>query len=399
MRFHSPVTKAYKKHCTLLIIILYAVCISCIDKKTERSKSIDHVVSSHVTLFSDLKLIEGQKPSTMIMDSLINLVDRTYEKDTIYMGIYLFEHQGLINALIRAGKRKVQLNILVDSSKRSNNGNTVTTLSAMKEHSEVVTIKNNNGASAINHNKFVLFSGTTFLGERQKNIVFQTSHNFIEKGTHKIQDANIISNRNLYDAYVEYWSMMKSHKDSTMNNYEFMEFYDEPSHIRAQFYPKRHNGKVMEPDGMVTLLKQIKNPDKASVQIGMSDWSDSRTEIADELIRLCGQGTKVTVITKNGKGLKLMGKLEEIKQQGGRIKIYNLVNKDKPRINIHMKTMLIKEMVQGKPMTKVVTGTQNFTNNAIWNNNETTLIFNDTITYKHYSSFFKKLMELPGVDG
>lgn len=46
----------------------------------------------------------------------------------------------------------------------------------------------------------------------------------------------------------------------------------------------------------------------------------------------------------------------------------------------------------------LITGTQNFTNNALWNNNETTLVIkNNPELFKKYKLFFEDLKNLPGL--
>jgi phosphatidylserine/phosphatidylglycerophosphate/cardiolipin synthase-like enzyme len=68
------------------------------------------------------------------------------------------------------------------------------------------------------------------------------------------------------------------------------------------------------------------------------------------------------------------------------------------KINVHLKVMLIEGVLHGESTNIVMTGTQNFTNNAIWNNNEISLLFYNHNFFETYKQYFEILKGLPGIE-
>lgn len=364
--------------------------------ETPLSKSISNIP---VALFTDSKKIASGAESALIVNRLIDYINAAPDESSIYISIYLFEYKPLILSLKKAYTRNVNLNVMIDMSDRSNNQETLAEMASWGDDIQIVQIKNDASSIAINHNKFVLFSEVSTDDEKLKNIIFQTSHNFHHTALKKIQDAVILSNNELYNAYLDYWNQMAKLSISGMENYTYSEFTSTNGNLSAFFYPKRKNGERFGEDTFIEILNNISDPKETTIKIGMSDWTDSRVNIIDKLLDLQVKGATIEIVTKNsGKGPAVMNGLKKLQESGAYVKVFNLKSAiDIPKINIHMKLMMIDGSYKSKNQKIIITGTQNFTNNAIWNNNETTLILTDHELFPEYETYFSKLKTLPGL--
>lgn len=350
-------------------------------------------------IFTDISKIKEAEKSTVIMDELIKFVHATPENESIYISIYLFEYAPLITALKEAYSRGVDIHISLDRSDRSNNQATITDLASLGENIEIIPVNNNASSIAINHNKFVLFSSVETAEGALNEVVFQTSHNFTNSGTKKIQDALLFSHSALYNAYLNYWEQIKNHASDSMDQFTFTEYKNESGNIHVQFYPKRKDGEPIGEDSILEILDKVTNPGQSTITVGMSDWSDSRVSVLNKLEELLEKGSKIEIITKTGKGPQVTDMLKKLEAKGALIKVFNM-NRDAqiPVINIHTKILLIDGEYENKDQKVLITGTQNFTNNALWNNNEVTLILKDENIFNDYQEYFQQLKKLPGID-
>ena len=350
-------------------------------------------------LFNDIQKIKAGTTSTIIFDNIISYINATPEHSSIYISIYLFDYTPIIDALIKASERDVQLFIMTDNSDRSDNLSTINKFKSLDGEVEVIGITNDASSIAINHNKFILFSEVEVEGEESlKNVVLQTSQNFHSKGQKKLQDAIIISNPGLFNAYVEYYNKMTSRALSGMKNFEYFEYLDSSGDIKVSFYPKRKNGEIYGEDSVIEILDQISDPLSTTIKVAMSDWSDSRSYIIDKLIRLSDAGANIEVITKSGKGPAVMQGLQVLENNGEYVKVFNMGSSGPVKINIHTKILLVDGVLEGNKQKFVMTGTQNFTLNALWNNNETSLFLMDSDLIEEYEDFLNELKDLPGID-
>lgn len=389
-----------------LLLTVYA-CSSSDDGQEKKSEkpisSVIPLTESTSTipnaLFTDPQKVKNGEESSIISDRLINYINAVPEDASIYVSIYLFEYKPIINALKNAHDRGIKLNIMMDMSDRSHNYPTLNKMGYWGDDIQLVQVKSDAGPDAINHNKFVLFSEVTTDDKDLKNIVFQTSQNFKRNSLVKIQDAVILSNNELYEAYLNYWHKMEKLSLSGMKNYTYSEFNGSNGDIAAYFYPKRKNGSHYGGDTFIELLNNITDPSETTIKIGMSDWSIARISILNKLRDLQSKGATVEIITKNSKkDPKLMDGLKELKEAGGYVKVFNLKKAiDVPKINIHMKVMLIDGNYKNAHHKLIITGTQNLSYNAIWNSNELTLILTDSELFAKYEAYFPKLKLLPGL--
>jgi phosphatidylserine/phosphatidylglycerophosphate/cardiolipin synthase-like enzyme len=354
-------------------------------------------------IFTEPARIKDGMKSTVIYDRVTELVDATPEDASIYISIYQFyDFKYLVDALKRAFSRNVKVHIMVDMSSHdagliSKNKVTVDALKALGDDVEIVLVDNDAGSIAINHNKFILFSQLSTDGGTLENVVFQTSHNFTRAGLSKIQDAVILSHEGLYQAYFDYWLDMKSLAPSGMKNFDYREYQDPAAGITAFFHPKRKDGAVYGEDTIIEILNDITDPSSATIKIGMSVWSDSRVIIVEKLDELLTQGAKVEVIAKSSIGQTIYDGLKALEQKGAFVKIYNMTDGNQRKINIHTKLMMIEGNWRGEETNLLLTGSQNFSNNALKNNNETSLLFKNHEFFETYNVYYEELKTLPGI--
>lgn len=352
-------------------------------------------------IFTAPDKISNGTSSYIISDQLISLVDATPENATIYISIYAFQDcNALVDALQRARSRGVKLHIMFDMSSHNEDllrKNSVTINKLIHKDIEIVRVNNDAGSIAINHNKFMLFSGLTTVNGTLENVILQTSHNFTPADAARVQDAVILSHQGLYQAYLTYWQDMKTMAGQGMSHFQYREFHDPGTGITAYFHPKRKEGKAYGKDTILEILDDITDPAVSTVKIGMSGWADSRVSIIEKLEELLRQGATIEVITKSNIGPRVYQGLKALHQEGAFIKIYNVQTTGKQRIDIHAKFMLIEGMWKQEQTNLVITGSQNFSMNALKNNNETTLLFRDPPFYKRYDDYYQLLKKLPGV--
>ncbi|WP_181308660.1 phospholipase D-like domain-containing protein [Rufibacter sp. XAAS-G3-1] len=385
----------------LLLLFAFSAC------KTEddpvKSEGVTpYSASLNDLIFTKLDQVGSGITSPVIMDRLVSMIDAAPEQSSLHLSIFGFTHSGVISALKRASERNVNLHIMVDMSREETQAENPPTVNEirgfLKPNSEIVIVTSDAGGSSINHNKFVIFSELNTPDGKAENMVFQTSHNFTEADSKKIQEATVLSNKGLYQAYLSYWNDMKAKAASGMKNFEYREFEDPSAGITAYFFPKRKDGKNYGTDTVIDILNQITEPSTALIRVGMSDWSAARMNVVDKLESLIDQGATVEVIAKSTAAPEIQVALNDLKKKGAYIKIYNLTLSNQLKINNHSKFMLIKGKVKGEQATLVLTGTHNYTGNAVYYNNEVILLFkNNKPFFDSFMTYYNEMKKLPGI--
>jgi phosphatidylserine/phosphatidylglycerophosphate/cardiolipin synthase-like enzyme len=121
----------------------------------------------------------------------------------------------------------------------------------------------------------------------------------------------------------------------------------------------------------------------------MSDWTATRKNIVDKLAVLQSQGAKIEVIAKSSIDSEILIALEQLRIKGAYVKVLNMTDNSKPKMNIHSKFMLLTGTWKGKENTRIlITGSHNFTLNALRNNNETIVLLQDSPLFSSYENMF-----------
>ncbi|WP_157960737.1 phospholipase D-like domain-containing protein [Nubsella zeaxanthinifaciens] len=343
-------------------------------------------------LFTAPGAVAKGSSSPIILNKIIELVDNTPANDTISMSIYMFNYDPLITAIKNADTRGVILRLIIDNSRTDSqdvNASTFTKLSTLSSNAEVVSFNSDASTSSINHTKFVLFSRVNTTSGLQSKILVQSSHNFTSSDSKKLQDAIIFNHVGLYNSFWKYFNEIKTRTPSGMAGYTYTEYTDAAAGIKACFLPRRGTS---QPDNIIDILNSISNVSTAKIRVGMSDWVVSRLNVAQKLTQLSAAGARVEVVVKNKIDPEIQTELAKLNNTGGYLKMYNLVNDDDPTVNIHAKFMVIEGTINGVANTQmVVTGSHNFTTNALRYNNEILMVLTNSPLFNAYATYFDNI--------
>lgn len=396
-----------KNYCTAIALIVVVFLLSCSKGAGEGTteEQQESLVPVALTLpgvyFTEPAKVAAGQSSYTIIDKIIQLVKATPAKDSIHLCIYLMDYPALEDELIKAHQRGVVVKIIVDKSREESiqmNSMLIPRLSSrLSAPSEVVTTVSDAGSTAINHNKFLLVSSAVTSNGKRNNIVFQTSHNWNISETKKMQDALVLSNEGVYHAFRNYWSQLKQRAAAGMSQFWYEEFQEEGEGITAFFLPKRRNGSAYGDDTIIEILNKITTPATATIRIGMSDWVKSRINVAEKLLDLRKKGAKVELVVKSSIDIEVQQVLKELVNAGGSVKMYNMTQPGQ-KVNIHAKFMLIEGSWSGASAKVLVTGSHNFTTNALRNNNEILLQWVNAPLYDSYVQYFNELKTIPGIN-
>jgi phosphatidylserine/phosphatidylglycerophosphate/cardiolipin synthase-like enzyme len=364
--------------------------------------------------FTSVRAIKQGQASKAIIGRLAGLIDATPKGASIYISIFIFKNEyGLLNAIRQANNRGVKLHIIIDMSSanhRKGNASTIENLKAMGNGIDVVETYNDAQANAINHNKLVLFSELSTKKGKAKNVVFTSSENWAPSTEKNMQNAVILSDKGLYQAYLHYWKEMKERAAGGMKNYTFIKYSDPDGGIWAYLFPKRKKGNRYGPDPMIKILDEISDPSEATIQIEMPIWTKYRirvdhaldgVSIVDKLSQLLKQGAKVEIVARSN--IDAHDEVAALAGQGAFVKMYNYT--DEPgvkKIKLHSKVMLIQGEWNGKKTRLVIAGSQNFGGKSITANNNNTIVlssyhFKHPQFFKKFEDNFNKMKTLPGI--
>ncbi|MEO6681595.1 MAG: phospholipase D-like domain-containing protein [Ginsengibacter sp.] len=333
--------------------------------------------------------INNKQSDTKIMDSLIHYLKYTPKDAEVHVSVFLFSYDPLIKAIKEAHLRGVKINVAIDNGReesvKENKETILQLLATLKSPSRLVTVISDASSTSINHNKYALFSEIHLPNGIVKNVVFSSSHNFILAGTIKIQDALVLSNKNLYDAFVDNWNDIVLRAKSGMKNFTYKEI--DMDSMKAYFFPRRKNGVWDGKDTHLEIFDKISDYSTANVRVVMSDWS--RVEVAVKLTELQKKGVKVEVIAKDKSGQDVLDELEKLRAAGGYVKVIKMSEK-----NNHSKITMVKGTWEGVKQNLLFTGSHNYTYNALKNNNEVMLMIKNGKLFNDYDTYFDELKRI-----
>lgn len=380
-RFRKPADVFYEKFRILRYFLLTLIVIM----------TLSNCINA-TTPFKDRDVFftfPGPKKAPDHVDKLIDLLALAVPESDVWIAIYMFNHEGLITAIENAAANHVNIYLIVGQSSEE-----MTSLKAkIKKISgeDRVFIFENSMGNKINHNKFVLFSHIISEGESVRNIVFQSSGNFTKSDIKKHQNSVILVDRNLYEAYLDYWQDLFSYGlDGTDNlNYNTTNYGD--GYItKVYFFPRS------EDDTIVNILNNlIPSTGTSSIKVVMSQWTDYRLDIAEKLAELKALGCDIQVITQTaGDNDKVSASILSILNSAG-IKVMAF---EENKVNIHSKYFIVDSFYKSgtkKYWQKIVwTGSHNFTYPALRYNDEILLKIHDANVYKKYLENFNHLVAL-----
>ncbi|WP_353132195.1 phospholipase D-like domain-containing protein [Pseudopedobacter sp.] len=349
--------------------------------------------------FTQKEFYSAYLESNMILSGLTSLIDATDQGATIHMSIYQINQDDVLEALKRADSRGVNLRLLIDMSRLESQRINPKALNFLRnsnlKNAEIWDINNDVADGAINENRFVLFSEIETVAGKQQYVVFQASQSFTDADSRYAQDAVILSDQSLYEAYLTYWNELKARATGGMTSYNYFSEILNSGNIEAHFLPYRNNNTAINGDLSLDFLNRISNPATADIRIAMAYWDNTRIVILDKLISLAEQGAKVELVLKSNLAASL-SRFEELESKGGFIRMINVNDNTRQLTNTESRFTLIKGTFDGVPNSKVViTGTHSFTGNSLKNSNGAIILLKDEGIYSRYFSYFDDLKVLP----
>ncbi|MEV7552886.1 phospholipase D-like domain-containing protein [Amycolatopsis sp. NPDC089917] len=303
-----------------------------------------------------------------IVEYLEKLIRGAAGNSTIKTAQYLLRDAPITDALADAAERGVHVQVVVNETAADHPN-----YQDLKNRLAKTGDKNSwakscadgrgcNGTNAM-HNKFFLFDRTL----DAKEVVATGSANFSENTTGGKGGWNSyytdVGNAGLFARYNGYFADLRKVADGAKPDPDYYAAHPPvvTGNTKSYFYPRR------EAEGNDTVENSLKEvgcqSGKTKIRIGV--WSLTRTKVVEKLRSLASQGCSVDIValrmTEDSCKKLVQGKPDRIRLRG-----FKAGNKH----GIHQKNMMI-EGDYLKPGTKVVfTGSQNFNNPSLHDNDE-----------------------------
>jgi len=333
------------------------------------------------TLFTDPAKISNEQDDFTLMNRMLELINAVPPGEEITVCVFKFETGSLAQALLDAQHRGVKVRVIINKGETSKKINRETKDMFKSELEDFHYIENTITGKAIIHNKFILFSRVEGVQQHYSNVVLQTSSNFQDKGTGKLQDLVILNDQGLYYAYLDFWYEIKVlGKAERLDDYDYLKFTQSELY-KAYFFPKRKNDREVGKDNVVKILENILQPKSVSIRLAHGKWTEGRERIVEALKKIISEGAQVQIVTNGNLEDDIMRHLEDLDA--------NLVVLGE-EANLHTKFFLVDD---GTRKT-VYTGSHNFSERSLRDNFEVLLEINDPTVYKNYLSFFEKISAL-----
>ncbi|MDI3408567.1 phospholipase D-like domain-containing protein [Streptomyces cavernicola] len=365
----------------------------------------------------------GTTEQYAIRTRLVHLTDSALPGSTIKVAVYHVWETTVVDALLRARARGVNVQVLLDESSVSDNPTnpSYATLKAALGSDRTKPsfallcpagkscLGDPQFGKSIMHNKFWLFSAV----EGGRNVVVQTTTNSTPSANTKFfNDAlQLPDNSALYGAYSAYFAEM-TRKDWAAWRYRTVTDYP----YKAYYFPRA--GTTVETDTVHSILNNVTctYKDSAGVtqrtRVRVAVFKLTRQVIADKLVALRKAGCSVYVTyaetdsAASQGGVK--GTWEALHTSGGpSLRCYN---DDRDPQNpgerlvtpylVHNKYLLIDGVYVGKRNKVSFTGSGNHTAPALRENDEAMVKVDDDSVHDAYRSHFDRLRSVawPGVD-
>ncbi|WP_375423834.1 phosphatidylserine/phosphatidylglycerophosphate/cardiolipin synthase family protein [uncultured Friedmanniella sp.] len=342
----------------------------------------------------------GNKAARLrIVTQVEKAIDHAPKGSTIRIANYLFDLRDPATKLIKAYRRGVHVQLLIDDNPMSKQTIRVRKeLGTNKKKLSYVTRCSHGCMSSqpgVMHAKFYLFSqsGVT------KNVAMISSANLYHgnSGISWNNQHTIVGDMVIYNALNTYFQQMIRDKD-------------QPNYFRSVksgnttlwFYPQvatAGSSKVVPLAALRAVsckgaAKGYGDKDgRTVVRVEQWGWSVKRLDIAKQLVKLQGQGCNVQVILNNFKtGTSIRRALLQSTKHG-KVKVYNAGidtnGNGKHDKYMHHKAILINGVWAGNKKSKVVyTGSANFTGLATATNNELIMRVKSVSVYNAYAVNF-----------
>jgi len=338
------------------------------------------------TLFTDpAKISMGQADRTLL-NQIRDLIEITPEDEEITICIFKFDDQEILESLISAKERGVKVRIILNNGETSEKVNERIKGTLKKEIEDFYYIENEITKKAIIHNKFILFSRIEAPSGSISHVILQTSSNFQQKSTEKLQDMLLIKDKYLYFSYLDFWYDIKVFgKINMLESYNYFDMQNADKNIKAFFLPKRRDEEEYGNDIIIKILDEIREPKNTRIKLAHGKWKKERDEVIDKLKDLVKDGAQVEIVTNHDLDEDVRDELNKTKAS---IKYLD------SKTNLHTKFFLIDGEFKNGNRKIVYTGSHNLTERSLRDNFEVLVEVIDQQIYREYLAYFNQIMEL-----
>jgi phosphatidylserine/phosphatidylglycerophosphate/cardiolipin synthase-like enzyme len=328
-----------------------------------------------------------------VVEHIQRLIQGAAPGSTIRVAMYHFSLTRVSNDLSAAYDRGVNVRLVVDSLSRDYPAvtNLVAKLGTNRANASWVTICTTGRAcignldSPIMHNKFFLFSDT--LGST--NVLVQSSANLTSGNAERYWNnaVTLVGNTAVYNSYVTYHGDLAA---QVKNN----DYYRTTSSGNAKSYFFPRAGTTQSTDTIYNMLDENVTCEgntstgtetgRTIIRIGM--WHFSRNPIANKLRELADKKCWVDVVYTESDA-----DVPAILAGHDRIKLYKITGD----YIVHSKYMLIEGTYAGQKDTKwVMTGSHNYSNAALRENDEALLRIQSATIHDQYRANFREMRDV-----
>lgn len=332
-----------------------------------------------------------------VRDHIRGLINGSPAGSTIRIAIYNFTEAAVATDLIAAKDRGVNVRIVVDygTSNSTPVNDLKSELGTDRTRSSWVSVCSSGGAcigtlgTPIMHNKFYLFSSTN----GSSNVVVQSSANLTTGNATTFWNnaVTLVGNTGLYNAYAGYHDDLAA-KTKTDDYYTT----DSSGNVKWYFFPRKGTDKST--DTVFNMLDQnvtcegntsvgTSETHRTIIRVGM--WAFTRGAIASRLRELADQKCWIDVIYTEADA----GVLASLRDHS-RIALYQVPENAANPYVIHSKYLLIEGTYIDQKDTKwVLTGSHNYTNAALRENDETMLRIKSNAIHDQYRANFRTIRD------
>lgn len=348
-----------------------------------------------------------------VVDKLVELTDLAAGGSEINASFFRrFESQALTDALEDAADRGVTVEIVHEVCGSGCKDLDASPLMADLAAYPGITVTNCNGACddnrpqlSINHNKFMLFSE---LSDGRDNVVANGSQNMTPH-QNTVHNNFLISydDASFYDGFRAYWQALHDHTAAPGSPAVQTVATRADGRLAAYFSPRVNTGTASD-DMFATLINEVDCSRPGGViRVQSATWWKNRSYVRGALLAQKAAGCSVILLMDDGDTSTSQYRENQEYFADAGILVYgfapggchDVVDVDhviKNRcINTYGGTHQKYVLVEGRdasntPIELVMSGSQNFTRQAIYNGNDTTVRIDDAAIYQGYLDDFER---------
>lgn len=233
------------------------------------------------------------------------------------------------------------------------------------------------------HNKFFLFSKVG----GSSDVVVQSSANVTDLNSTVFWNnaVTFVGNTDLYAGYDSYFDDMANEVE-TDDYYRVVPTTMPDGEVQAHFFPRA--GDDASTDPVVEKLDDVKCGASTTIRIGAAEWDSYRIAIADRLVELAGQGCTIYVVHA-----EIDDDVRNLLADTPGIELRELRSSPDLPGNIHSKYMTVDESDSDTAASWVLTGSHNYSENALRRNDETLLYTDISKIHEQYEQNFAAMWQ------